>query len=646
MKHHHARTTTLMLVIIIALVLTSMLLLSSHGNTGGANPAVAAQQSLGDAVASLDDLPGSLAIDRPRTVLADVRIPRNVHLRFVDSGCLDVPRGVTVTIDGPIDAPLRHVFKGEGIVTFGSTNTAIAELYPQWWGARGDDEYDDTRAVQAAIDAARDMGGGEVVIIKGTFKTTDTLYVWGVEKDDTQPTEVLATRSIQVRGVSRRSSVIHYTGDSICMWLCTNPRVGGRTYHHSAAVVRSLHLKGSARSGIGLQVAAPAHNTGSWGGTAIIENNCIEFFDIGLYVEHSYGSRFSHNKIRYNNTGVQLGSAEGTYGTVNGNYFRDSEISHNRQKGLRIYYARGCIFEGGLIERNGEEAVYIERKGKNDTDHVTFREIWFEANQNGQPAANLGQVYLHSTRGFGYESLFVITFERCTFSGQGKNYQMRLGNTLGLQLIYNKFGHPNDRIIYRMPDTYQAWALIRAHDETQIKVIKGVLAGGSDIPGDKERDDIQGSESMPHVYFPANASRHQRTASIEADARTHSSIASAAGVFTTQHLFQAGKEDATPVIVLPKGAALIGLSAYGSQALDADATIALRINGKPTNLAMVMVKGSTASYQAFHLSDYRELTDWASHETNEISLTCTPPNSISADLHIVAFWRSNHLPVF
>ena len=202
-------------------------------------------------------------------------------------------------------------------------------------------------AIQAALNAARDMGGGEVVITKGTFKTTGTLHVWGVEHSDSGP---LATRSIQVRGVSRRSSMIHYTGDGICIWLCTDS-VGGRDYYHSSAVVRSLHLKGTGRSGIGLQLASPAG--GGSGGSAIVENNCIESFDTGLYVTHSYGSRFSHNKVRFNNTGLQIGDAGGTGGggaTVNGNSFRDNEFSHNHHIGVRIFYGGYNLFEGGLIE--------------------------------------------------------------------------------------------------------------------------------------------------------------------------------------------------------------------------------------------------------------------------------------------------------
>ena len=638
---HHMTPSALMLV----LTCCTACMLAVIYFVPDAHSADTDKASLHEQIASFTSERDALVIDSPHAVSADLTVPANMLLRFTSAGRLEIADGVTVTIDGPIDAPLWCVFAGPGTATFGSRNTAVRELYPQWWGARGDGEHDDTGAIQAALDAARDMGGGEVVITKGTFRTSKTLHVWGVEKWDTVPREILATRSIRLRGVSRRSSVIHYTGQGACVWLCTNPNIDGQTYHHSAAVVEMLHLRGESRNGIGLQVAAPA-STGSWGGTAIVENNCIEFFDTGLYVEHSYGSRFSHNKIRYNNTGVQLGNAAGPSGTINGNTFRDNEIGHNHHVGLHIYYGKWNLFEGGLIEHNGDEGVHIERTGAVESDHITFRNIWFEKNQKGKAAANLGQVYLHSAKGKGYDSLHQITFERCLFHGQGPNFNMRIGNTLSLHLIYNKFGHPNDRIIYRMPDTHCQWAVVRTHNEPQNMVIQGILAGNTAAAGDQQRNDIQGTAGMPSVYLPAPSSQHHLTAQIEADARTHNSIASAAGVFTTQHTVAAGTNKVSPPLVLPKGSALIGLSIYSDAETSGDVTVALRINEQETNLEMTLTNGAKAGQRTFELGDYRQSSDWVSDSQDVLSFECSAAEPVKSNLHIVALWRCNHLPVF
>jgi len=629
-------------------MLTILLVLACAG-TGGNTEAATPRPSFAGEIESIGAESKTVVVAAARTVTSNLTIPANIHLQFLASGRLEIAEGATVTINGPLDAPLQPIFAGSGVATFGLENTAVACVYPQWWGARGDDKHDDTAAIQAALNAARDMGGGEVVITKGTFKTTGTLHVWGVEKHDRSS---LATRSIQVRGVSRRSSVIHYTGDGICMWLCTDEDVGGRDSYHSAAVVQLLHLKGTERSGIGLLLAGTG--AGGTGGSAIVENNCIEGFDVGLQVGHSYGSRFSHNKIRYNNTGLQIGDAGGTGGggaTVNGNSFRDNEFSHNRNIGVRIYIGGYNLFEGGLIECNGDEGIYIERAANNIwSHHVTFRNIWIEGNQLGKPAANLGQVYLHSTEGGGYDALSGITFESCFFNCPGENFHIRLGNTIGLRLIYNGFSHPNTQLIYRMPGTHSEWATIRTYNEDQNAIIKGVLAPSSADPGDQDRDNVVGSAYKPHVYYPANSSRRLLTSSIEADARTHSSIASASGVFTTQHTI-GGKQGAaegatTQKMALPRGTALIGLSVSSGSELDADTTVSLEINGRPTSLKIVLPKGSDAKYRSFGLDDYLSSNDWVSGDDETVTFVCDAGAAASTDLHIVAFWRSNHMPVF
>lgn len=61
----------------------------------------------------------------------------------------------TVTIEGSLDAPLSQIFDilpgaTPGIVEQG-TSSNIQFVYPQWWGAKGDDSQDDTDALKRAI---------------------------------------------------------------------------------------------------------------------------------------------------------------------------------------------------------------------------------------------------------------------------------------------------------------------------------------------------------------------------------------------------------------------------------------------------------------------------------------------------------------
>lgn len=628
MKDDHSGSRMLRWTLIVGLaVLPFATACGAEGAGGGFAAAVEAASEGG----------GVVVVSEPLAVSEDLTIGADVQVRFEGGGRLVVASDATVTINGPMAAPLTQVFAGEGRVTFGKENTSIAQVYPQWWGALGDGEHDDTGAIQAAIDAARDMGGGEVVMTKGTFKTSETLYVWGVEKWDRHPDE-LGTRGITLTGLSRRASVIDYAGDGVCLWLYTATKDDVR-YYHTGTAVRALHFRGADRAGTtGIQVAA-VRSEGSTGGSTLVENCAIEHFDVGLHIEHSYGALFAYNKIRYNNTGVRVGSPAGSTYHINGNSFRDNEISHSYHVGLRVYGGDHNLFEGGLIEGNGDEGIYIERTGTASAGYLTFRNIWIEANQRNKPASEAGQAFLHSTEGAGYKALRTIIFERCFFNCQGNSYHIKVGNTISLQLIYNQFSHPNDRIIYRIPDTYSAWAIVRTLNEDQNKVIQGVLAPKSGAPGDASRDDVVGTLLMPHVYSPANSSKSQLTAGIEADARTHSSIASAAGVFTTQHAVRDG--ESADVIALPRGAGLIGLSVCAREALGQDVEVRLVIGGKATSLSVTLAKGETAAYRGFALGDYKA-GDWVSGKAKAVTFEV----STKAAVNVVAFWRSNQFPVF
>lgn len=94
----------------------------------------------------------TLLIPNEQVVSANKTVPSNVDLQFVNPGRLSINAGVTVTINGSFNAGLYQIFSGAGSVVFGS----VKEVYPQWWGAKGDGTTDNTTAITAAYNATPD----------------------------------------------------------------------------------------------------------------------------------------------------------------------------------------------------------------------------------------------------------------------------------------------------------------------------------------------------------------------------------------------------------------------------------------------------------------------------------------------------------
>ncbi|MBU1621884.1 MAG: glycoside hydrolase family 55 protein, partial [Gammaproteobacteria bacterium] len=99
-------------------------------------------------------------------------IPDNFEVLVENGAVLSVATGITVEFGGSIWAGRNQWISltGTGSVIF--DERFISEIFPEWWGALGDDSTDSTDAIQDAIDCAEAMGGCIVSFAAATYRFT------------------------------------------------------------------------------------------------------------------------------------------------------------------------------------------------------------------------------------------------------------------------------------------------------------------------------------------------------------------------------------------------------------------------------------------------------------------------------------------
>lgn len=105
---------------------------------------------------------GSPVLIPPGTYLIDASYSCTASL-IMSGGKFSVTSGATLTLTGALEARPVQLFDGAGAISF-SGNTSIPEVYPQWWGAKGDGVQDDAPALRKALTT-----GMDVFLIPGTY---------------------------------------------------------------------------------------------------------------------------------------------------------------------------------------------------------------------------------------------------------------------------------------------------------------------------------------------------------------------------------------------------------------------------------------------------------------------------------------------
>jgi hypothetical protein len=127
---------------------------------------------LADAISGIGSAVTTLMINKNVNVTANATVPSTLTLWFTGQGKLTQTVATTTTINGPVIAEPRQIFAGSGTFAFG--NGRATELFPQWWGAVGDDSTNNNTPLTNAL-AAANTAGLPMYWPDGTYLTTATI---------------------------------------------------------------------------------------------------------------------------------------------------------------------------------------------------------------------------------------------------------------------------------------------------------------------------------------------------------------------------------------------------------------------------------------------------------------------------------------
>jgi len=110
--------------------------------------------TLADALTAIGSDAATLVVSESMSVVANATVPSTLALAFVGAGAFDIANGITVTIQGGLEAGRRRIFTGTGTANLAAAR--VDWVFPEWWGAvalkaTSGAPADSTAAINAAL---------------------------------------------------------------------------------------------------------------------------------------------------------------------------------------------------------------------------------------------------------------------------------------------------------------------------------------------------------------------------------------------------------------------------------------------------------------------------------------------------------------
>jgi Right handed beta helix region len=314
-------------------------------------------------------------------VRSSCEVPSHITLNFVPPGMLNTARGVTVTIRGPIRAPLTQIFAGHGRISFGtvnryatSGNSFIDRINPIWWGATsvapGDTGTDSTAAFQAALDTDKsvfvpegifNINGG--ITLNGNGQALFGNSVLGTEIRSIAPSGSAVTlcnsnqtmRDIYLSGTGNECT----TTIGVDLFTCNKGGILSNVFidHFHRGIV--------------------AGTSGVWADTLTMELNKYA----NIYLDASQTARISNFYLAGSPYGIQIVNGgqqnffdQGVIDGVMGTCTPETRCSCQSINGIAINPGYHNFVNNVLIKNFGQSSVYIDGASSNNSIQHSF--IW------------------------------------------------------------------------------------------------------------------------------------------------------------------------------------------------------------------------------------------------------------------------------
>lgn len=255
-------------------------------------------------------------------------IPENINVDIEKGARLSIDNGVTVTFYSPgniIAEPDQYIFAGSGIISFKSSTGAV---YPCWWGAVGDGVIDDTAAIQAALNACRNLDmRGKVWLISDSvtipsFRTIDIRGAYIKADCGSDPLfKFISSENLYILGTG---GYVHGTAGAFLYAEGSTDKPS--SYSHYARQIRLEGITISSKTITNFLDCQKAVRQ-------LMIDKCFAYTVNGIYLNGKCIENFMSDSILFSST-----RASGTYGIK------------TRATGGTRYYCEGLHIDNSLID--------------------------------------------------------------------------------------------------------------------------------------------------------------------------------------------------------------------------------------------------------------------------------------------------------